>query len=384
MNLDKLKIDIINLINSRREGEYWDFKQKHHKNKADLLHDIICMANNRCDRDGYIIFGVEDDTFKIIGIKEDENRKNQQQIIDFLKDKKFVSGIRPTIELKTLNVENKEIDVLIIKNTTDTPYYMVESFQAVRSNYIYTRVGDTNTPKDKSADINHVEYLWKKRFLLNRPPLQQIENRIQYKDEWKYEDRAYYNIYNPQFKICIVEDDKMYMANNPEFYAYQMLDSSVRYETVEIKYYDTKLYSHQIVNLDGSLLKVPTPEWGFLRFGKYKAEEYYAFKYFVRDSIDFKILKFLLEEEDAEEVFNAYCKFCEVILIFDTYLEKNSFIKYTEENKRILVELIEEDKNSYDWIDTNNDRAKYKVVKHLKTGFALNKMLKNFRYKMYK
>lgn len=383
MNLDKLKIEIINLINSRREGEYWDFKQKHHKNKADLLHDIICMANNRCDRDGYIIFGVEDDTFKIIGIKEDENRKNQQQIIDFLKDKKFVSGIRPTIELKTMNVENKEIDVLIIKNTTDTPYYMVESFQTVRSNYIYTRVGDTNTPKDKSADINHVEYLWKKRFLLNRPPLQQIKNKIQYRDEWEYEDRAYYNIYNPQFKICIVEDDETYMPNNPEFYAYQMMDSSVRYETIEIKYYETKLYSSQIVHLDGSRLIVPTPEWEFLKFGKYRSEECYTFKYFIRDSIDFKILEFLLEDDD-EEALNAYRRLCEVVLVFDTELEKNNFIKYIEENKNTLVKLIGEDNDSYNWIDTDNDLEKNIVEERLKTGIVLNKMLEDFRCKSYK
>ena len=29
---------------------------------------------------------------------------------------------------------------------------------------LYTRIGDTNTDIDKSADINHIEYLWKKRF----------------------------------------------------------------------------------------------------------------------------------------------------------------------------------------------------------------------------
>lgn len=383
MSLDKLKIEVINLIDSKREGEYWDFKQKHHKNKDDLLHDIICMANNRADRDGYIIFGIEDGTFEILGVNEDENRKNQQQIIDFLKDKKFVSGIRPTIELKTLNIENKEIDVLIIKNTTDTPYYMVESFQRIRSNYIYTRVGDTNTPKDKSADINHVEYLWKKRFLLNRPPLQQIENKIQDKDEWKYEDRVYYNIYNPQFKICIVEDDEMYRLRKSEFYAYQMMDSSVKYETLEIKYYETKLYSRQIVHLDGSRLIVPTPEWEFLTLGKYRSESDYTFKYFIKESLDFKILKFLLKE-DNHEALSAYRRLCEAILIFDTELEKDNFIKYIGENRSVLAKLIGEDENSYDWIDTNNDREKKIVEERLKTGFALNKMLEDFRNRICK
>lgn len=62
------------------------------------------MANNRADRDVYTIFGVTDADFEIVGVNDDENRRNQQQIIDFLKDKKFASGIRPTIELKTLYI----------------------------------------------------------------------------------------------------------------------------------------------------------------------------------------------------------------------------------------------------------------------------------------
>ncbi|MGL6107716.1 AlbA family DNA-binding domain-containing protein [Romboutsia sp.] len=220
MYIEKFEREIMNLIISKREGDYWDFKQMHHKDKGDLLHDIICMSNNRADRDGYIIFGVEDETFNIVGITQDENRKNQQQMIDFLKDKKFVSGIRPTIEMKTLEVQNKEIDILIIKNTTDTPYYLVDNFQSIKANHIYTRIGDTNTPKNRSADINHIEYLWKKRFLLNRPPLQQIENKLQYKEEWKEEDSTYYNIYNPEFKICIIDEEEYYERNKPEFYAY--------------------------------------------------------------------------------------------------------------------------------------------------------------------
>src|SRR5690625_1944416 len=70
---------ILELISLKREGEYWDFKEQYHNNKADLLHDIICMANNRADQDAYIIFGVSDD-YQIKGVNTDENRKTQQQI----------------------------------------------------------------------------------------------------------------------------------------------------------------------------------------------------------------------------------------------------------------------------------------------------------------
>ena len=163
-----LKHAIEGLIRTKREDDYWDFKEKHHINKADLLHDIICMANNRVDRDAYIIFGIADDTYEIVGVETDANRRNQQQIIDQLKSKKFASGIRPRIEMRTFRLERHEVDVLIVKNSTDTPYFLVEDFRDagrnVRANHIYTRVGDTNTDIDKSADINNIEYLWKKRF----------------------------------------------------------------------------------------------------------------------------------------------------------------------------------------------------------------------------
>ncbi|WP_337018387.1 ATP-binding protein [Oceanobacillus massiliensis] len=166
MDIYDLLVKIELLIASKREGDFWDFKEKHHSNKADLLHDIICMANNRADKDGYIIFGVSDD-YEIKGTENDENRRNQQGIIDFLKSKKFSGGIRPTIEMKTLDFYDKQVDVLIIKNSTDTPFFILDDYsdkkRKVRANAIYTRTGDVNTDIDKSADINHIEYLWKKR-----------------------------------------------------------------------------------------------------------------------------------------------------------------------------------------------------------------------------
>ncbi len=69
------------LIDSKREDDYWNFKEEWHSNKADLLHDIICLANNRVNRDAYLIIGVRDKTYEIIGVECDKNRKNQRQIM---------------------------------------------------------------------------------------------------------------------------------------------------------------------------------------------------------------------------------------------------------------------------------------------------------------
>jgi predicted HTH transcriptional regulator len=104
------------LIKKEREDDWWGFKQQHHSDKAELVHNIICMANNRANRDSYIIFGIADNTFDIIDVQEDSNRRNQQGIIDILRNIKFAGSVRPRIELRTLIIEQKEIDVLIIRN----------------------------------------------------------------------------------------------------------------------------------------------------------------------------------------------------------------------------------------------------------------------------
>lgn len=44
MDMISFKEEVLRLIAFRQEGEYWDFKKEWHKNKSDLLHDIICMA----------------------------------------------------------------------------------------------------------------------------------------------------------------------------------------------------------------------------------------------------------------------------------------------------------------------------------------------------
>ncbi|MDN4079365.1 ATP-binding protein [Paenibacillus polymyxa] len=276
------------LILSKREDDYWDFKQQHHSNKANLLHDIICMANNRADRNAYIIFGIADGTFDVVGVENDENRRNQQQMIDFLKTKKFVSGIRPRVELRTLLLTGHEVDVLIIMNSTDTPYFLTEDFpdngRKVHANHIYTRVGDTNTDIDKSADINNIEYLWKKRFLLTRSPFEQIMKHLENKEEWKQDDDTYYNIYNPEFTIAIEfdEDDRRFLI--PEFYAYAMYNESTMYQMLSIKYFGTQLYGKQIALLDSGRYSTPTPDRGYLYFGEHRMNADYGFRFFTKDS----------------------------------------------------------------------------------------------------
>ena len=55
MKNTSLESKITNLINKKSEGEYWDFKEKWHKDNERLLHDILCFANTVHDEDCYLI-----------------------------------------------------------------------------------------------------------------------------------------------------------------------------------------------------------------------------------------------------------------------------------------------------------------------------------------
>lgn len=374
---DILKSEIELLIYAKREDDYWDYKERHHGNTADLLHDIICMANNRADRDAYIIYGVTDRTGEVMGVENDNNRRNQQKIIDQLKEKKFAGGIRPRIELRTLGIKGHEVDILIVKNTTDTPYYLTEDYRdknrIVRANHIYTRVCDTNTDINKSADINHVEYLWRKRFLLNKTPLEQIISRLKNKEEWIREEDTYYNTYNPEFTISIEEDDDL----SPKFYSYAMANESTYYQVLEIKYFGTKLYSQQIVLLDSGRYMTNTPNWGFLYFCEHGTADF-SYNYFIKNDNTYKIHRFLLNESNHEAVY-ANQRFCEVVLIFENLTEKEQFTEFVHNNRGKFLEDMKAMDGEYSWVEINNKRLQNKIVTQLKTGKILNKMLHEWR-----
>lgn len=184
----QLRNEICNLISLHQEGSYWDFKKQWYgKDKlSDLLHDIICMANNLQNHDAYIVIGIDEENgFSIVDVKEDPNRKNTQNIVDFLKDKRFAGGVRPIVHVEHFSFINGTIDVIVIENSHNTPLYLSERYKDLLANHIYTRVMDTNTPKDQSADINNTENLWRKRFYMDETPLEKVHHYL--KAPWKWE-----------------------------------------------------------------------------------------------------------------------------------------------------------------------------------------------------
>lgn len=195
---ESLTKEIVALINRKREGGYWDFKQQWHENKAELLHDIICLANNLENRDAYIIFGVKDETCEIVGVnKKDANRKNTAKIVDLLRNGKFFVGdIRPMARVETITIGEKELDILIVENSHNTPFRLEKDFpntdknsqkkklKTVLAKNVYTRVQDTNTPINMTADPDKEEKLWRKRFHIDESVYDKLLYYLSKPDDW--------------------------------------------------------------------------------------------------------------------------------------------------------------------------------------------------------
>lgn len=248
----------------------------------------------------------------------------------------------------------------------------IEGKRRVRANYIYTRVGDTNTDIDKSADINHVEYLWKKRFLLNKPPLEQIKKKLKYREEWQEVDEGYYNIYNPEFTITLEYDDDY---GHPEYYSFLMMNTSTVYGEVTLKYHGTKLYGNQFVVLDGGRYMTTVPKWGFIE-RENLWDDKLPYKYFVKDTLNYILHDFLLSND--HEALSARNKLYSAVIVYESEHEKEEFGYYLKSNLSKLIEKIEME-SSYDWIEDDNERAKQINQDRIKIGKALKKLLQEYR-----
>ena len=270
--------EIQRLIALETEGDYWDFKETWHNNKASLLHDIICMANNQAGRDAYIIIGISDskslDGVKVKGVPETD-RRDQQQLIGFLRNKKFAGGVRPPVYLQTFEIPDEhdvtqQIDVIIVKNSAKTPFFLVENFRdrdkEIRAGYIYTRIGDTNTAIDSIADLDKIEYLWRKRFGLDLSAVEKLLRLLDSPDNWVGDlnwGNFKYHKYFPEFQIHIteIEEQAQFLENSiMKNIADHQIDKKYSVSNVIITYHSTVLYQEHVLYLDGGRQLIPFPQ----------------------------------------------------------------------------------------------------------------------------
>lgn len=325
---------IYDLINLKQEGPNWDFKRQWYEpgHEGELLHDIICMANNIENRDAYIVIGVnEQDDYSVCDIINDPGRKKTQNIVDFLRGKSFAADTRPVVTVESVRVGDSTVDVIVIHNSNKTPFYLTEKYRQVHPYNIYSRIQDTNTPVDKSADLSVVEYLWKKRFGLILSPLERIRVLLQDKAGWDdcpgVEELKYYRN-APEYTIGYAFEDPEH-RDGYEFYILSQTDNQPHWTVIQIKYHQTILKEVSALILDGGRHFSPSPLLDGVSFDSYSSWDI-SYSYFVKDSFEYLLHEFYYDKDNSEARWSDQ-RLMENILLFETEDEHQYFNWYLEQ-----------------------------------------------------
>ena len=329
---------ISELIDTKREGQYWDFKETHHDNKAELLHDILCLSNSLYKGNKYLIFGVSDprEGCEVKGVKG-KNRRSQSDLIDFIRSKPFAGDIRPEIEMRTVNIQKKDLDVVIIFDSPQKPYYLKEDYRdrnkKVNANSIYTRNIDTNTPIDKSADINFIKLMWRERFGLDVQPSKRMITLLRKPSEWDKnvgnKEYAYHKFY-PEYQVQFCEPREF-----KDVFSYFYINDRSFIGMAKFKYLSTELFQLPYMNCDEMRIELAVPENGNV----YTKGREVWYMYYVLESRNGAFLHFM-----TDGTYNLQSRGGEAAFImYRNNNEKKEFEEYLAANLNKLDEIPDSD-----------------------------------------
>lgn len=373
---------IIELIEQGQECDILDFKEHFHDNKAQLLHDILCLANNTKFQDAYLVFGIND-SGQTVGVENDQKRLNSADIQGFLHDNrlKFFNNEVPEIDVFSFQYSGHEIDVLQIKSTFKLPYFLIEHYQddkkTVRSGHIYSRTGDRNTPIDQIASPSQVETLWKKRNYLLEKPIDALLHLLDYPTKWiketteDFNSESFYYENNPEYRIvysCDADDGR---RDKRDYSSFAQIDPYTFFGRYQCFHNLTCLKSGTVIILDGGRTTVPVPNVKSLgNKSNYKV----LVDYFNQDSIEYKLLNLFCPEQYQWDNLGLH-KFLDHTLVFVNTHEQEHFFSTIETNVSTYYQkILEKIPDLY----FDQEASQYDKER-LSTGFILKVELENFR-----
>jgi hypothetical protein len=227
---------------------------------------------------------------KVIGI-DDSKRRSQTDLIDFVRSQHFAGDIRPEIEFRTICIDGKSIDILIVFHSTKKPFYLRKDYRhrdkCIRANYIYTRNIDTNTPLDQGADISFIESMWRERFGLDIQPSERMVDLLRNPHEWDKDignNRHAYHKFHPEYQVefCEVREFK-------DIFSYFYINDTSYIGEAKFKYLTTELFSLPYMYCDEMRVALAVPDNGYLRHNN--GELWYM--YYILDSRNGAFLNFM-------------------------------------------------------------------------------------------
>ncbi|KUO74612.1 MAG: hypothetical protein APF77_23145 [Clostridia bacterium BRH_c25] len=155
------------------EGTKLDFKAmlslKTESGKKELAKDVAAIANSKGGR-GYIIFGIEDGTKRILGIEGKPYTEEQiQQIISQRCDPPV------SVKLEIIHIEGRQIAVLTIYKSSQKPH------QIRQTGIFYIRRGSTTDiarREEIAGMLQESGMIQHERIVLNRVELKELDETI--------------------------------------------------------------------------------------------------------------------------------------------------------------------------------------------------------------
>lgn len=385
MIADKIndKEKVLELIYLGNEGEYWDFKEEWHESNVELIYDILCMANNLANKDAYLIIGVRDDG-EICGVRiNDPNRKDSSKINDLLANKSFAGDSRPTVKVDSFEYNGKRVEFIKVFNSNTTPFFLREDLKEnnsknketkatqkkenedktkdkrILSNHVYTRIMDKNTAKNSLAAYDKQEYLWKKRFGIEKPIIERLGIHLDGKIEdwgtysndnntvsWVEMDFGNHDIvfhkFFPEFRIEKVNNKGRRNSFDNEGYCDFYPDPKAFAYTINFYYLTTLIYMTKFIKIDQRIF-IPEPSKshfknpkGWKDHGSETGCVY--FYYYLKNSLQGKLLKLLTKGKN--EVFSRYYTELTWLIMFENEDELEKFIEFSNNNPDLYDETI--------------------------------------------
>ena len=296
------------------ESIYLDFKEEHHRNSANLVHDILCLINSQTEEEKYIIFGISNSRIVkgLSGI-----RKTQADISDCLRSAN-INRI-PEFLLYTYNIGEVEIDILHIKNSSFRPYFLIKDKinegLTIRAGVIYSRYNDSNTPINGSATETEISHMWMERFGILKNPLEKAFDYVFDLEGWKSssEYQFFYKSF-PEYKLVWESEDP-----NKQFHEHwqnKNFPNNLARMRVDLFYHSTLLRSFNAVNLDYKLF-FPIPRYYDLRKARETGDAY-----IIRTHIDTYICAIISGIHGLAELDQSFIKEGNIKETIDIYLYK--------------------------------------------------------------
>lgn len=326
------------------ENDRIDFKLEWHKDNAALVKDLLAFANTYHHNNCYIVIGIKDQTKEIVGIDtKDDNRKNTQNITDLVSGLPFAQNNYFSVEVDQLCMDDKILDVIIIENSNQTPFFLSKRYKGVKQGIIYCRRKDTNTSDDKIASDKEIENLYKKRFHLDQDVLTQFKYLLMDYNLWNRSETIdgvtiIFHQLNPDFYIKIYSEE---LDNRCEF-----TEFSIREIHPEIGYYNLQLCYHNIALKNFTLIALD--EGGkWIIWPKFDYQYKYCYEY--TNSIEY-LITLLLNNKSGE---NPYIS----VVLYNDETQKNNI------NNKLDIHISDDEimenseiyKNSFKNYDKEND-----------------------------